>query len=450
MSVQCRTCAAKIFNPNAKNLFEQDDNEILLNIETLTGIRLNEDQHMPKHICTCCHLDLYHSIAFRERCLKTEHYLQNANQKATKLDPLNTAHTEVGSTSETSSQPFSAIKIDHTDNHILKTPDAEILGRHPPQHRILRARKPNSNTRTEKRIKKRRKYSYVRNFAKTSPVTIAQPDPNPEHRQEAESLKTSPRCSLSDCEQSPSILKEESNELNAFDQNEEFQEAELEKLYPARSSAKVSSVAVSLPAEDNSITINAQSKKDKPNLKPPGDPKVYICDLCGHQSTSPKNLDIHILRHKGEKNFECEECGAKHYSKYLLQLHIRVKHQGEMPFVCRYCDQRFYSGSTRTRHEQVRHIRSWSYECKICGKKYNTKSCLNKHEFLHSGLRPYRCELCNVAFPRKPGLRIHCRTKQHQKRASEALNSQLDGIKDIAVPEGTIVFPDSIIVELDV
>ncbi|XP_032294844.1 transcription factor Ouib-like [Drosophila virilis] len=436
MSIQCRTCAAKIFNPNAKNLFEQDDNEILLNIETLTGIRLNEDQHMPKHICTCCHLDLYHSIAFRERCLKTEHYLQSANQKATKSDPLNTAQTEVGSTSETPSQPFAAIKISPSENQILHTADTEALSQNPPQHRILRARKPNCNTRTEKRIKERRKYSYVRNFAKTSPVS------NAEHCQEAESFKTSPHSSPSNCEQSPSRAKEESNELKAtFDQTEEFHEAGLEG-----SPAKVSSVAESLPAQDNSIA----TKKDKPALKPPGDPKVYICDLCGHQSTSPKNLDIHILRHKGEKNFECEECGAKHYSKYLLQLHIRVKHQGEMPFVCRFCDQRFYSGSTRTRHEQVRHIRSWSYECKICGKKYNTKSCLNKHEFLHSGLRPYRCELCNVAFPRKPGLRIHCRTKQHQKRASEALNSQLDGIKDIAVPDGTIVFPDSIIVELDV
>lgn len=95
---------------------------------------------------------------------------------------------------------------------------------------------------------------------------------------------------------------------------------------------------------------------------------------------------------------------------------------------------------------------------------------MNKHEFLHTGLRPYRyatlnneihtyilytfpyfsCDLCNVAFPRKPGLRIHCRTKQHQKRASEALNGQIDDIKEIAISDNTIVFPDSIIVGLDV
>lgn len=40
MTTQCRTCAVMILNPNAKNIFDQDDNEILNNIETLTGIRV--------------------------------------------------------------------------------------------------------------------------------------------------------------------------------------------------------------------------------------------------------------------------------------------------------------------------------------------------------------------------------------------------------------------------
>jgi len=55
--------------------------------------------------------------------------------------------------------------------------------------------------------------------------------------------------------------------------------------------------------------------------------------------------------------------------------------------------------------------------------------------------------LCNVAFPRKPGLRIHCRTQQHQKRESEAQNNQLNVINEITVPDESIVFSDSIIIE---
>ncbi|KAL7728390.1 hypothetical protein ACLKA6_005155 [Drosophila palustris] len=84
MSVQCRTCAATIFNPTAKNLFDEDYDEILQNIEILTGIRLKEDPNMPKHICTCCHLDLYHSMAFRERCLRAENFLHREREQQKK------------------------------------------------------------------------------------------------------------------------------------------------------------------------------------------------------------------------------------------------------------------------------------------------------------------------------------------------------------------------------
>ncbi|KAL7728393.1 hypothetical protein ACLKA6_005157 [Drosophila palustris] len=79
-----------IFNPTAKNLFDEDDDEILQNIEILTGIRLKEDPNMPKHICTCCHLDLYYSMAFRERCLRAENFLhrEREQQKVKQQDTL--------------------------------------------------------------------------------------------------------------------------------------------------------------------------------------------------------------------------------------------------------------------------------------------------------------------------------------------------------------------------
>jgi len=54
-----------------------------------------------------------------------------------------------------------------------------------------------------------------------------------------------------------------------------------------------------------------------------------------------------------------------------------------------------------------------------------------------------------VAFPRKPGLRIHCRTKQHQKKESEALNSQLNIVNEITIPDGSMVFPGTIIELVD-
>jgi len=53
-----------------------------------------------------------------------------------------------------------------------------------------------------------------------------------------------------------------------------------------------------------------------------------------------------------------------------------------------------------------------------------------------------------VGFPRRPGLRIHFRTKQHQKRASEAQNSQPIIIDEVVNPDESVVFSDSVIEEL--
>ncbi|XP_017967672.1 zinc finger protein 674-like [Drosophila navojoa] len=444
MTNKCRTCAVMILNPNAKNLFDQDDNEILNDIETLTGIRLKDEQHMPKHICTCCHLDLYHSIAFRERCLKTEHFLQAAKPKPKMGDPLNTTQTGIESSNGTSKKLQNATTEQLENILILNTPDTENSSKPYQESHILRTRKQKSNT-PKPDIAREKTYSNDDISPTNMYDTTIQPDLKVADDNEGQTSGTKTLGSSSKCTENYNNSKTESNEFSDFEETELFQEV-------APSSPVVSSALPSQAAQNKDrMAAKRQYRKNKDsNVKPPANPKIFICDLCGHQSSSPKNLDIHILRHKGEKNFECAECGIKHYSKYLLQLHIRVKHQGEMPYLCKFCDQRFYSASTRQRHEQVRHIRSWSYQCKICGKKYNTKSCLNKHEFLHTGLRPYRCDLCNVAFPRKPGLRIHCRTKQHQKRASEAVNGQIDGIKEIAISDNTIVFPDSIIVGLDV
>lgn len=310
---------------------------------------------MPKYICTCCHLDLYHSLAFRERCLKTEYFLQAARPKPKTGDPLNTSQTGIESRHESINESnklqFAATTV-QLDNLILNTPDTDILSQECPQRRILRVRTQKTNTRA-KFINIKKTNSHDHNSRKTMPA-IPQPNPKDQDANEVQSSKNSPLSSPSKCEKSSCTSKNKINEVSDFEETKMFQEAPLDKVPFTPSSPVISSEFESQSAQGkDSMVAKRQSRQNKVNnVKPPANPKVFICDLCGHQSSSPKNLDLHILRHKGEKNFECAECGIKHYSKYLLKLHIRVKHQGEMPYLCKFCDQRFYSASTRQRHEQ--------------------------------------------------------------------------------------------------
>jgi len=57
----------------------------------------------------------------------------------------------------------------------------------------------------------------------------------------------------------------------------------------------------------------------------------------------------------------------------------------------------------------------------------------------------FSCDICNVAFPRNTNLKLHYRSKQHQKRAGEVFN-----VIDEITEEDEIEFAESISEELNV
>lgn len=60
----------------------------------------------------------------------------------------------------------------------------------------------------------------------------------------------------------------------------------------------------------------------------------------------------------------------------------------------------------------------------------------------------FSCDVCDVGFPRNTNLKIHYRSKQHQKKAAVALGNKLDVIEEFNDVEEEIVFTDTIIDEL--
>ncbi|XP_022218550.2 zinc finger protein 226-like isoform X2 [Drosophila obscura] len=159
----------------------------------------------------------------------------------------------------------------------------------------------------------------------------------------------------------------------------------------------------------------------------------FYCDQCGKWFQDKSNLNVHLTRHTGVKQFECEECGRKEFTMHLLSLHIRVKHKGELPYSCKYCGQRFDNCIKRLRHERQHKecpdIRP--HVCPVCGKAFQLKRALRMHEIVHTGEQPFHCEVCDVHFNRKSSLQTHNRSKLHIKKVGQGqTKTQLDVFMD--------------------
>jgi KRAB domain-containing zinc finger protein len=43
----------------------------------------------------------------------------------------------------------------------------------------------------------------------------------------------------------------------------------------------------------------------------------------------------------------------------------------------------------------------------VCDKTFNYKSSLKKHQLVHSGQRPYACDVCKSTFSKKFDMKTH-------------------------------------------
>lgn len=75
-----------------------------------------------------------------------------------------------------------------------------------------------------------------------------------------------------------------------------------------------------------------------------------ICEHCGRQFKDASNLNMHLLRHTGTKNYECKQCNEKCYTLHLLRRH-QLKHT-EGPYECTFCGLQYSTNSSRVRHER--------------------------------------------------------------------------------------------------
>lgn len=130
----------------------------------------------------------------------------------------------------------------------------------------------------------------------------------------------------------------------------------------------------------------------------------YVCQVCEMKFADKNALQKHEKTHIVSK-YKCNDCGQQFETNVILGQHILEKHS--VSITVNQNEQT--TENVITQNTSSRPSNDISVQCKICFKVLKTSSYLSNHMRLHSGVKPFKCDKCNMAFRFKPNLRIHKR-----------------------------------------
>lgn len=114
-----------------------------------------------------------------------------------------------------------------------------------------------------------------------------------------------------------------------------------------------------------------------------GEEKPFTCDRCGFKFATSSNYKIHIRQVDGSETPPLH----RYFCTFIWRCVSFRLHSGEKPYICDICGQAFAQSSTLTYHKR-RHTGEKPYQCDLCGMSFSVSSSLIAHARKHTGKTP--------------------------------------------------------------
>lgn len=106
--------------------------------------------------------------------------------------------------------------------------------------------------------------------------------------------------------------------------------------------------------------------------------------------------------------FSCPVCGKIFQIMSKMNVHMKEVHIREKNFSCNLCEQKFFS-RTHVQKHMVKHFGERVHQCEVCMKSYARKQTLRDHMRIHNNDKRFICSVCSQAFVQNNSLRLHMR-----------------------------------------
>ncbi|XP_013396741.1 zinc finger protein ZFAT [Lingula anatina] len=163
---------------------------------------------------------------------------------------------------------------------------------------------------------------------------------------------------------------------------------------------------------------------------------TYQCPECDYEGVNRTQLWNHMQKHKS-RPLECPECQEVFNGKKRLKSHLRIKHPaytaedirkactnvmkrhnklGRRSVKCPYCERMFCATSKDLQKHIWIHEGIKPYKCHMCQYACRSKNNLQSHLLRHSSEKPFQCKECGKAYKSRTALRWHVRAHTDGKK----------------------------------